>query len=300
MTFSSPIVLLLLAIPALMLVSIPTRGAGLILPFDHQHHPRRRWLSWTLNAFECAPALLLAATILILAGPQSLQQPKHERLLTNIQICVDVSGSMTMEDRYPKARAAVEQFINAREGDAFGLTLFGSHQIRWTPLTKDLNAVRNALPFADPEHQPMHMGGTMIGAALRFCRANMEQEATKGDRMIVLVSDGQSSDLMNGEADTIAEELTDSGITVYHVHVATDEIPSEVVDLARATGGEAFQASEASALAQVFRHIDRMRPAQFRTMSTVPLDDFRIFAIAGLACLALHIFGLLGVRHTPW
>ncbi|MSR29800.1 MAG: VWA domain-containing protein [Phycisphaerales bacterium] len=292
--------LLLLAAPALMLSGIPYRGWGLVLPFDHQAHARTRWLSGLLGAFECAPALLLAAAIVILAGPQSMQQPKNERLLTNIQICLDVSGSMTMEDRYTKATTAVEDFVNAREGDAFGLTLFGSHQIRWTPLTLDLNAVRNALPFANPEHQPPHMSGTMIGAALRFCRANMEYEATRGDRLIILVSDGASSDLGDGQAEEVAQELTDAGITLYHIHVAADEVPSEVVEMARATGGEAFQASDPESLRQVFRHIDRMRPAQFRTMGTVALDDFRPFALAGLAFVTLHIVGLLGLRYTPW
>ncbi len=300
MTFASPLMLLLLAIPALMLTGIPYRGIGLHMPFDHQVHSRQRLLSWTLGAFECAPPLLLAVAIIFLAGPQSLQQPKNERLLSNIQICLDVSGSMSWEGRYEKAREAVEDFLSVREGDAFGLTLFGSHQIRWTPLTKDLNAVRNALPFADPTHQPRHMGGTMIGAALRFCRANMEVEAAQGDRMIILVSDGESSDLDDGEADVVAEELSDSGVTLYHIHVAREDVPSAVVDMARATGGEAFQAADATALAQVFRHIDRMKPAQFRRLSTVALDDFRPIAIAGLAILALHIIGLLGLRYTPW
>ena len=66
------------------------------------------------------------------------------------------------------ARDAVVEFIDARDGDAFGLTLFGSYPIRWVPLTRDLEAIRNALPFADPQRQPMHMGGTRIGARPRI------------------------------------------------------------------------------------------------------------------------------------
>ncbi len=300
MTFATPMLLLLLAIPALMLCSIPTRGAGLVMPFDRQTHHRRRWISILVGAVECAPPLLLAALIVLLAGPQSMQQPKNARELTNIQFCVDVSGSMTFEDRYTNARKAVEDFINLREGDAFGLTIFGSRQVRWTPLTKDLNAVRNALPFADPSRQPSHMGGTLIGAALRFCSANMINEAQEGDRMIILVSDGASSDLDGDEPSNIADELKDANITLYHIHVASDPIPDEVIDIARETGGEAFQAADATSLRRVFRHIDRMRPAQFRTLGTVPLDHFQPFALAGLAFLAMHIVGLLGVRYTPW
>ena len=249
MTFVHPWVLLLLAVPVILLVSPPSRGFGLVLPFDHHEHGRRRWLAWLLAAFDRIPALALAATILMLARPQTLKQPKQVRSLTNIQFCLDVSGSMNAEDRYKNAREAIEEFIKAREGDAFGLTLFGSHQIRWTPLTTDLKAIHNALPFANPEHQPIHMAGTRIGAALLFCRDNMTQEATRGDRLIILVSDGMSSDLGEGFAETDhAKELQDAGITLFHVHVGSDDIPQEVVDIAVQSGGQAFTARDAASM----------------------------------------------------
>ena len=303
MTFTHPLMLILLAIPALLLWAVPYREIGLVLPFDHQSHRRHRLLASLLGAIDCVPALLLAAAIFILAGPQVLKQPKNARELSNIQFCLDVSGSMNMEDRYPMAKEAIEQFIQSREGDAFGLTLFGSEQIRWTPLTKDLNAVRNALPFADPKRQPLHMGGTRIGAALRFCRDNMINEAERGDRMIILVSDGASSDLGNGtgnEESDIVEELRAAGITIYHVHVANDPIPEEVITIAHGTGGEAFQATDRASIKRVFSHIDRMRPAKFNPAGTVPMDHFAPFALVALACLGLHLVGLLGLRYTPW
>lgn len=300
MSFSHPTVLLLLAIPALMLVAVPNRGWGLVLPFDHQKHPRRRLLAIGLGFFECVPALLLAAAILILAGPQSLQVPRNTRELTNIQFCVDVSGSMAWEKRYEMAKEAIARFIDARAGDAFGMTLFGSHQIRWTPLTTDLSAIRNSLPFADPERQPMHMGGTRIGAALRFCRDNMIHEADRGDRMIILVSDGESSDLGEGVAQEITDELRDADIVVYHIHVSTEDVPDDVAAIAVGTGGEAYQASDPASLARVFAHIDRMRPARYEPAGTVPLDHFKPFAFVGLILLGFHVIGLLGARYTPW
>lgn len=300
MTFAYPSVLLLLAIPALMLWMVPYRPVGMVMPMDHQEHRRNRILAITLGFFDCMPALLLACAVLLLAQPQVMSQPRNARQLTNIQFCIDVSGSMTIEDRYQKARKAVEEFIDLREGDAFGLTIFGSQQIRWTPLTKDLSAVRNALPFANPANQPAHMGGTMIGAALRFCRDNMVSEAKEGDRMIILVSDGDSSDLADDQASAVTDELRAEGIRLYHIHVATDPIPDAVVDIARETGGEAFQATDEASLRRVFQHIDRMKPAQFQRLGTVPLDHFQPFALAGAVALGLHIIGLLGARYTPW
>lgn len=299
MTFLHPWVLLLLAVPVLLVWAILGRRASVVLPFDHQPHAKRSWIGWTLGAFEFVPLLLLAAAIICLAGPQMLKQPKAERLLTNIQVAMDVSGSM-MGPRYQLASQAIQDFTKFREGDAFGLTLFGSHQIRWIPLTKDLKAVRNAMPFADPDRQPPHMGGTAIGAALRFCKNNMEVEAPEGDRLIILVSDGMSSDLSGGEADAIASELKEANITVYHIHVAEDDVPSDVVDLARQTGGDAMQATDPETIKQVFRHIDRMKPARFRAVGTVPMDHFEPFALAALVFASLHTIGLLGLRYTPW
>ena len=46
----------------------------------------------------------------------------------------------------------------------------------------------------------------MIGLALRHCSDTLS-EREEGDRMIILVSDGQSFDLSGGQDEVIAEEL---------------------------------------------------------------------------------------------
>lgn len=302
MNFSHPAMLLLLAIPVILLTwAWQRRGWGLALPFDHHGHPRRRGLTWVLSFFDSLPAIALAGMLFMLAGPQVLRTPSNERVLTNIQICVDVSGSMTIERRYEMAIEAVEAFVDERAGDAFGLTLFGSYPIRWVPLTMDLDAIRNALPFANPRNQPMHMGGTRIGEALRFCLGNMVIEAEQGDRMIILVSDGVSSDLGNsGSGMSLADDLSASGITVFHVHVGTGQVPAVVQDIARETGGEAFVASDQKGLERVFKRIDRMKPARFAPGGTVPMDFYAPFALVALCALGGHLVGLAGMRYTPW
>lgn len=300
MSFTHPWVLLFLALPVLLAWVVLGRRTGVVMPFDHRSHPRRRGLAMLLGAFELAPLGLLCVVITMLAGPKLMQQPKKERLLSNIQLCLDVSGSMS-GDRYELASKAIKDFTKAREGDAFGLTFFGTSQIRWTPLTKDLEAIRNSMPFANPERQPSHMSGTLIAAALRFCKDNMVEEALEGDRLIVMVSDGQSPDLNGGENEKVAAELREAGITLYHIHVAEDEaIPTEVVDMARQTGGEAMAASDPASIKEVFRHIDKMKPAKFRDPGALPLDAFRPFVVAGLVLLGVHGLGLLGMRYTPW
>jgi Ca-activated chloride channel family protein len=254
-----------------------------------------------LSGFDSLPAIVLIVVICMLAGPQVLRRPSDQRVLTNIQFCLDVSGSMTAGNRYEMAIEAVEDFVGAREGDAFGLTLFGSYAIRWVPLTQDLDAIRNALPFADPRRQPMHMGGTRIGHALQFCLGNIATEAVAGDRMIILVSDGMSSDLSNpNDSLTMADDLSASNITLFHVHVGTGAVPGMVQELARETGGEAFVATDRKGLERVFRHIDQLQPDRFAPGGTVPMDFFLPFAVVGLSALGLHLVGLFGGRYTPW
>ena len=301
-SFSHPWVLVLLGVPVILVAwAWQHRGWGVAMPFDHHAHRPRPLLGALLRGFEMLPAVILAAALVALAGPQILRQPTAQRVLTNIQICFDVSGSMNVEDRYGMARSAVEDFIDQREGDAFGLTLFGSYQIRWTPLTKDLSAIRQALPFADPSSQPSHMGGTMIGSALRFCMRNMEQEAGEGDRLIVLVSDGVSADLGSGFAEgDVGTELAEAGIVLYHVHVGSGMVPEEMRSISRQTGGESFVATDRRGLEEIFTHIDRMQPARFAPGGTVPMDFFTPLAILALGGLGLHLLGLLGLRYTPW
>ena len=170
----------------------------------------RRVLRGLLMFAECLPALLLAVAILLLCVPLATGSPVPQRKLTNIEFCVDCSGSMTAAfgegTRYDASMAAIREFLDFREGDAFGLTFFASDVVRWCPLTRDTSAFACALPFMKPDSQRAIGGGTMIGRALINCRRVLEEQAS-GDRMIILVSDGQSSDLLNGANEERAREL---------------------------------------------------------------------------------------------
>src|SRR5262249_544613 len=133
-TFAYPMVLLLLAVPVLLLAFVwarrwllPTRRV--VLPLDRAVG-RSGWWWWPfITLAGPLPPLLLAVVVLILAGPQRTGSPQQKRSLTNIEFCVDVSGSMMSTygegTRYDAAMKAVDQFLDYRKGDAFGLTFFG-------------------------------------------------------------------------------------------------------------------------------------------------------------------------------
>ena len=66
------------------------------MPFDHQPTVRPGGRPGCSRLFDCLPAIALIGVIFILAGPQVLRKPTDQRVLTNIQFCFDVSGSMSV------------------------------------------------------------------------------------------------------------------------------------------------------------------------------------------------------------
>jgi Ca-activated chloride channel family protein len=302
-SFAHPWVLLGLAVPILLVWwEIARRGHEVALPLDHGK--QRRGAPWRVLVTwaSLAPALLAAVAAVILAGPQLQGSPERVRRLTNIEICLDVSGSMTAEfeggSRYDAAMAAIQDFTKKRAGDAFGLTIFGNEVLRWVPLTKDLSAIQNSTPFLRPEVLPPHFGGTEIGKGLLFCKGTLEKQK-EGDRMIILLSDGVSADLNGDRPHEIGNELAEAGITLHSIFVG-DEATQQMIDVTAPTGGEVFGASDGDALRRVFAQIDKMQPARFEPKGTHQVDAFEIPAWIGAGLLAFHLLCLFGLRWTPW
>jgi Ca-activated chloride channel family protein len=304
LNFLHPAVLLLLIVPAALLAWVWRRdGNRVVLPFDHGR-PGSGWgWRWLLGAAESLPPLLLAVVIILLAGPQKYGEPQEKRKLTNIELCLDISYSMVTEfgegSRYDAAMKAVEDFLSYRKGDALGLTFFGNSVLHWCPLTSDVSAIRCAPPFMRPENVPPWFNGTEIGKALRACKSVLV-ERQEGDRMIVLVTDGESFDLFGGNAETIAKEMKDNNITVFAIIIGMDRIQDEIITITHTTGGEAFEATDPEALKAMFKRIDQMKQAPLEKKIADTLDDFRPFCVAGLGLLGLTGLAAFGVRYTPW
>ena len=210
----------------------------------------------------------MAVAIILFAGPRHLSVPKAERELTNIEFCLDLSGSMTAPfgggTRYDAAMEAINGFVTERSGDAFGLTVFGDQAQHWIPLTTDPSAFRCAVPFLNPRNLPPgYGGGTMIGLGLKKCQETLVTRET-GDRMIILVSDGASFDLGDGAEEEIAKSLRDDSIVVYSIHIGGGITPPEVSTITNIANGKSFNPSDVQSLEGVFRRIDRMEVAEMK------------------------------------
>ncbi len=306
MNFSNWLILNFLFIPAGILVWVwRTRRSAIAMPWDFGRQKSGWFWSFVIKCMQSIPVLLMAIAIILLAGPRSYAVPKAKRKLTNIEFCLDLSGSMMARfgsgTRYDAAMQAINQFIEFREGnDAFGLTIFGDTVHQWIPLTSDTSAFRCATPFLQPSNMPAGFGGgTMIGQALRECLRILDNR-NSGDRMIVLVSDGQSADLDGGKDEIIAHELKDSKVVLYGVHIGGGNVPAEVASIATITGGSTFSAGDELGLENVFRKIDSMQVAELERSYAELLDYFWPFCIVGISLLFVYLLSLFGLRFTPW
>lgn len=308
--FRNPPVLFLLLVPAALLVwTWMKRGGGVVLPFDHgaTRHAKGgrggRWIGGLVNSAESMPCLVFAVAILILAGPQRWDEPRSKKALTNIEFCVDVSGSMNASfgdgNRYDASMQAINEFLDYRDGDAFGLTFFGNSVLHWVPLTTDVSAFRCAPPFMKPRQLPYWFRGTEIGKALLACRRVLTARE-EGDRMIILVSDGYSADLGGDRDMEIAKTLRDEGVTVYAVHIANSNPPESLVNITALTGGEVFNPGDPDGLRRVFQGIDDMQETRLEKTRAEAVDDYGLLAWIGLGLLGTAALLLFGLRYTPW
>ncbi|MEN9359841.1 MAG: hypothetical protein RL095_1376 [Verrucomicrobiota bacterium] len=302
--FHHPWLLALLVIPlAGIFRAFLAKGHLVVIPFDHAGQGKGRRAQVILSLFACAPWLLLACALLIAAGPVRRGIPAQEREVKNILFCLDVSGSMNAplgdKRRFDHAVIALNSFCQTREGDSFGLTVFGSEFWHWIPVTADTQALAQSAALLDPKKMPDWFGGTSIAKAVEGCRQQLIKQKD-GDRIVILVSDGDSSDISGGSADPLVRQLKDNKITVHGVFIGAGSPGPDFARFCTNTGGLCYAAADPRALKDVFRRIDAAETSRFKSLVPQEEDNFAPFALAGLVALLLCLIQLLGLRYTPW
>jgi len=322
MIFLHPQWLALLALPVILAFWEWVRhGQPIALPFDHGRQRRGLVLRFLVLCANCLPAALLALAILFLAHPISFMPPEVERKLNNVQIVLDTSGSMAenhgsqaegRHTRFDSAMDAILQFTNYRKGDAFGLTIFSRHFIHWLPLTLDTQSFALARPFIvpnNPKLDPPSMGRhglpdelwgiTFIGKAL-YGATELLAERPTGDRMIILMTDGESSDIKPPLDGPIIAALQAQNITVFGIMLTDIPVEPALIGIVRGTGGAVFNAATPEALQAVFQRIDEMKKVVVLEKKPQVADHYDPFFPPAIGLLVLSVLALFGLRFTPW
>jgi Ca-activated chloride channel family protein len=257
---------------------------------------------------------LAAFSLLIVALARPQTGYAWEESLTegiDIQIALDVSGSMGAEDFQPKdrltvAKEVVKDFVSGRTGDRIGLVAFSGGALTKAPLTTDRQMLRFLVDSLKLDELPR---GTAIGVALATAAARLDDSDAES-RVIVLVTDGINN---VGEVDPrSAAALCDSlGIRVYTIGVGTPrKVPVPVArqtadgsstvgrvlrsmpvdeallaEIAERTGGRFYLATDRQALAAVFDEIDRLEKTELEVKRFVRYEE----AFRPLAWIALTL-----------
>ena len=283
--------------------------------------------SWRLHLPFYARLVAVACLILALARPQ-LGYAWEESLTEgiDIEIVLDISGSMGAEDFQPKdrltvAKRVVRDFVAGRPGDRIGFVVFSGSAMTRAPLTTDRQMLDLMIDSVELDSLPV---GTAIGVALANAAARLKDSAAKS-KVAVLVTDGINN---AGEIDplTAAAVCKGLGIKVYTVGVGGSEelvpvpIPSRhpvtgqvetrkilmrlpvdeklLRQIAQRTGGEYYKATDSESLEKVFSEIDRLEKTPLHVKRYVRYREaFPPLVWTGLGFLLLP-FAAAGARIT--
>jgi Ca-activated chloride channel family protein len=265
--------------------------------------------------------LLLAALVVTLARPRSAgsaQDSSTEGI--DIVIAFDISSSMLAEDFQPQnrlevARTKVQEFVALRSTDRIGLVAFSGEALTQVPLTTDYPVVQAGIANLQPGQLE---DGTAIGTAIATA-ANRLRSSPGRSRVLVLFTDGVNN---RGAIDprTAAQAAAAFGIKIYTVGVGrrgTAPVPvgrglfglryenrpveiddSLLTDVARSTGGQYFRATNAEALGQITREIDRLERTTVRSRTYTRYAELFAWPLS-LALVALVCETALGARRAP-
>lgn len=290
--------------------------------------PQRASGSWRLHLPFYLRLLALAVLIVAAARPQlgtAIEESLTEGI--DVQVVLDVSGSMAAEDFQPRNRLTVakevmKEFVARRTGDRIGVVVFAGAALTKAPLTSDLPMLRTLIDSVELNTLP---DGTAIGLALAAAAARLKDSEAK-TKVIVLVTDGVNN---RGEIDpdTAAAVCEGLGIKVYTVGVGTAgtvpvpmpfrkpsgqvetrhvmmnvEVDEELLrKIAARTAGRFFKATDPDTLRSIFAEIDQLEKTQLQVKRYVRYREaFQPLAWLALALVAAPLApALLGWTAEP-
>jgi Ca-activated chloride channel homolog len=240
----------------------------------------------------------------------------------DIMLILDVSESMQCLDFQPDnrlnvAKRTIQDFIKKRNNDRLGMVIFGSRAFTKCPLTLDhdvLNRLVSEVDFTDFSDR------TAIGTAIATA-ANRLRDSPAKSKVIILATDGgnNAGDIPPLSAAGATKEL---GMKIYTIGIGrsgkvpmpmkmqdpfTGQVFQQVqmiesdldeqllVNIADATGGKHFRATDAAKLKEIYDQIDKMEKTVIKTKVYASFDEkFYPWLIAGFILVLLEFL----LAHT--
>ena len=280
-----------------------------------------RWTRFVGALPGALRALGFVCLVVALAGPRTGAETVTETAEgIDIMIAMDVSSSMLAEDFQPAnrlgaARQTVARFVQGRPHDRIGLVTFAAEALTAVPATLDHDVLTAALDRVQPGQLE---DGTAIGVGLATAANRLRRTGGKS-KVVILMSDGENN---RGGIDPrdAARAAAAFGIRVFTIGVGSKSVARIPVartpngglrygllpvsideplmrDVAGATGGRYFRATDTRALRQVYAEIDRLTRTEVEVRRRVRYTErYLPFLLAGAALVLLEWC----VRATRW
>ncbi len=240
-----------------------------------------------------AAFVILTLIVCALARPQVKEKEiTINREGVDIVVLFDISTSMMAADfkpidRFSVARETIKEFVKGRKNDRVGLVVFAADAFTQAPLTSDSSIILNLL---DSVKMGVIEDGTAIGNAIATGINRLRESKAKSKAMILLTDgDNNRGNIAPQEAAKMAAEykikiytiqVGKGGLVDYPVDgffgktyqkVQIDVNPELLRDIADATGGRYFVATDAGTLERVFKLIDALEK------TPLPEPDFVLY-----------------------
>ena len=266
---------------------------------------------------------IAAISLLIVCIARPRSKSEMEKVDTegiDIVLAMDVSTSMLARDFKPDRLSAAKdiavEFIAQRPADRMGIVVFAGESYTQCPLTTDRATLINLMQDVETG---LIEDGTAIGNGLATAVARMKDSDAKS-RVVILLTDGVNN---RGEiTPQMAAEVAETyGVRVYTIGVgANGEAPYPVMtpwgpdvqnmkveidedllrQIADATGGKYFRATDNTKLAEIYAEINQMEKTR-TTVDSFPVykDLYGRYALWALACFLLEILLTAVLRRLP-
>ena len=207
-------------------------------------------------------------------------------------LIIDASRSMdeefsivTRENKFDTLKKILEEFIKKRRNDRLGMVVFGEFAYVASPLTFDHEMLVKMVPYLE-----VGMAGerTAINDSVAMAVKLLEKSEAKS-KVAVLLTDGRNT-AGKIPLQVVKKLLKQYGVKLYTIGVGRpgDYDKKSLSELAEATGGKFFSASDPGMLKKVYETIDRLEPSMLKqkpVTETTYLFSYPLF-VAAMSLLA--------------
>lgn len=287
----------------------------------------KTWRVWLQHAPFLLNVLIAVASVLALARPQTSNSWSNKSIEgIDIMLCMDVSTSMLAEDLKPNrveaAKNVAVDFINGRENDNIGLTVFAGEAYTQCPMTTDHAVLLNLLNGMDCNmvERGMIEDGTAIGMGLANAITRLKDSKAKS-KVVILLTDGTNN---RGEIspNTAADIAKSFGIRVYTIAVGTNgtapypmtvaghkeyvNVPVEIdtrilSQISAKTDASSYRATNNSKLREVYSEIDKLEKTRMKVRQySKRYEAYQLFVwVAALLALLEIVLRSTVLKRIP-